>query len=120
MIRLVLGLVLSVTALPAAADGFAPVTDKAVFTDLVDGRDLRIGLYDLTINVLPDGSIAGRALGRDITGSWAWKDGFFCRDLRWGTRDIPYNCQLVEDLEGRILRFTTDQGRGQSADFRLR
>lgn len=40
--------------------------------------------------------------------------------MRWGQREIPYNCQLVEAQGDRVLRFTVDQGRGDSADFRLR
>lgn len=108
------------TALPAAAEGFQPVTDKTRFLDLVQNRELRIGLYDLSINVLPDGRIAGSALGWDITGEWAWKDGYFCREMDWSGTPISYNCQLVEAAGAEKLRFTVDQGKGDSATFRLR
>ena len=108
------------TALPAAAEGFQPITDKTRFLDLVQNRELRIGLYDLSINVLPDGSIAGSALGWDITGQWAWKDGYFCREMDWSGMEIDYNCQLVEVSADKSMRFTVDQGKGDSATFRLR
>jgi hypothetical protein len=106
--------------LPAAADGFEPVKDKDRFLNLVQNRELRIGLYDLSINVLPDGRIAGSALGWDITGEWAWKDGYFCRKMDWSGTPISYNCQLVEAQGAEKLRFTVDQGQGDSATFRLR
>jgi hypothetical protein len=113
-------LLVALATLPAAADGFQPVSDKSRFLDLVQNRELRIGLYDLSINVLADGRIAGSALGWDITGQWAWKDGYFCREMDWSGTPISYNCQLVEAQGAEKLRFTVDQGRGDSATFRLR
>ncbi|WP_309665254.1 dihydrodipicolinate reductase [Tabrizicola sp.] len=109
----------SVTA-PVAADDFAEVRDKSQFMSLVEGRDLRIGLYNLTLNVLPDGQITGRALGWDITGSWDWQDGYFCREMDWSGMEIDYNCQLVETRGGEVLRFTVDRGAGDSASFKVR
>jgi hypothetical protein len=116
------GLLLSalLMAAPAWAEDFAAVKDKTLFLNLVKDRELRIGMYGLTLKVLPDGRIEGSALGRDVTGKWSWKDGYFCREMLWGKREIPYNCQLVEAQGESIMRFTVDQGRGDSADFRLR
>jgi hypothetical protein len=108
------------TALPAAADGFQPVTEKARFLDLVENRQLRIGLYDLSLNLRPDGRIDGSAMGWKITGNWSWKDGYFCREMDWSGTPISYNCQLVEAEGAEKLRFTVDQGKGDSATFRLR
>ena len=108
------------SALPAAAEGFQTVTDESRFLDLVQNRELRIGLYDLSINVLADGRIAGSALGWDITGQWSWQDGYFCRVMDWSGTPISYNCQLVEAEGAEKMRFTVDQGRGDSATFRLR
>ena len=106
--------------LPAQAESFAPVTDKSTFLKLVQDRALRHGLLDLTLNVTPDGTIKGRAMGWEVTGSWHWKDGYFCREMDWEGYAIPYNCQLVETNDGRIVRFTVDRGTGDSAQFRLR
>jgi hypothetical protein len=105
---------------PVAADGFTPVKEKALFVDLVQDRELRIGLYDLSLNVLPDGRIDGSALGWKITGNWTWQDGYFCREMDWSGTPISYNCQLVEAAGAEKLRFTVDQGKGDSATFRLR
>jgi hypothetical protein len=120
MLRLFAALFVVATALPAAADAFEPVTEKDRFLDLVQNRELRIGLYNLSLNVLPDGRIAGSALGWDITGNWSWKDGYFCREMDWSGTAISYNCQLVEAEGAEKLRFTVDQGKGDSATFRLR
>lgn len=104
----------------AQANDFAPVRDKEAFLSLVKDKDLRIGLYNLTLKVTPDGKITGSALGWDISGNWKWEDGYFCRDMDWSGYAIPFNCQLVEERGGREVRFTVDKGKGNSASFRLR
>jgi hypothetical protein len=120
MLRSFALLLAMVTALPAAADSFVPVKEKDRFLDLVKDRELRIGVYNLSLNVMPDGRIAGSALGWDITGKWSWQDGYFCREMDWSGMEIDYNCQLVEANGVERLRFTVDQGKGDSATFRLR
>ena len=115
-----LALVALCVAPPVAANEYAAVREKAAFLTLVAGRDLRIGLYNLTLNLLADGRIEGSALGWDITGSWDWQDGYFCRELDWSGMPIPYDCQLVEERGGEVVRFTVDRGQGDSASFKLR
>ncbi|MFN6008153.1 MAG: dihydrodipicolinate reductase [Paracoccaceae bacterium] len=107
-------------AVPAAAESFEPVKEKTRFLDLIKDRELRIGLYNLSLNVLPDGSIDGSAMGWKITGSWSWKDGYFCREMDWSGMEIGFNCQLVEAEGAERMRFTVDQGKGDSATFKLR
>lgn len=111
---------ISLSAGPVRAETFAPIKDLPTFLQVVDGRDLRIALYNLTVNILPDGQVTGSALGWGITGTWRWDDGYFCRELDWSGYPIPDNCQLVEALGTDKLRFTTDQGAGDSATFKLR
>ncbi|MFP5478890.1 MAG: dihydrodipicolinate reductase [Alphaproteobacteria bacterium] len=120
MSRLLFILSLLATPALAAANDFEPVRDQGKFLDLVKDRVLRIGLYNLSINVLPDGSIKGSALGWEITGNWSWQDGYFCREMDWSGMEIEYNCQLVEAEGGERMRFTVDRGAGDSAVFRLR
>ncbi len=120
MLRLLLVLSLLAAPATASANGFEPVREKDRFLDLVKDRVLRIGLYNLSINVLPDGSIQGSALGWQITGSWSWQDGYFCREMDWSGTPIAYNCQLVEAQGAERMRFTVDRGAGNSATFRLR
>lgn len=94
------------------------VTDKGTFLSLVDGNSLKIRLYALSLDVLPNGTIKGSALGSKVTGNWTWQDGYFCRGMMWGERDIGYNCQLVTAAADRMT-FTTDKGAGDSATFRV-
>ena len=103
-------------AAPAKAD-FEKVTDRNQFLELVDGKTLSRPLVKL--RVAPDGRITGRGARWDVTGEWRWRDGFFCRDLYWGGDALGYNCQEVRP-NGNRIRFTSDQGQGDSADFRLR
>lgn len=103
-------------ASPAFAD-LARITDRTAFVSTVQGRELsRLGV---SLNVASNGTITGRALGRDVTGSWSWEGGMFCRTLDAGDRSFPRNCQVVSADAGNI-RFHADQGTGDIADFRIR
>ncbi len=103
-------------AAPALAD-LTRVSDRGTFLSYVQGRELtRLGV---SLLVSPDGSISGRALGRDVTGTWSWEGGMFCRTLDAGDRQFGRNCQVVSAEPGAI-RFHADQGTGDIADFRIR
>lgn len=102
-------------ASPAAA--FERIVDPTDFTQTVTGRDLT--RFGIRLQVTPEGEIQGRGFGYPVTGEWRWQDGFFCRDMDWGGTDIGYNCQAVL-RNGNTLRFISDQGQGDYADFRLR
>ena len=119
MKNIALSLTLALGATPALADGFVPVSDQGTFLSLVEGKELRNRLYGVRLNVLENGRLQGAAVGWDISGSWSWQDGYFCREMDWGGEPIPYNCQLVEANGEEVLRFTVDQGAGDSASFRL-
>jgi hypothetical protein len=120
MIRfLVTSAVAGLMAVPALAD-FVPVNDKASFLAMLEGRELRLGVFQIAIQITPDGQINGSALGWDMTGTWAWEDGYFCREIDWSGKVIPYNCQLVEVQGTDRMRFTVDRGAGDDATFNLR
>ena len=121
MKRLLVGLGLALlAALPARAEDFAPVRDKGQFLSLVEGRELRMNLFRIRIEVRGDGRIEGSALGWDLSGDWAWRDGYFCRKMDWSGYPIPLNCLLVEAKGAEAVRFTVDRGAGDSALFKLR
>ncbi len=104
----------------AQAETYAPVRDREEFISIVSGKTLELPLLRIRLEVRPDGRIEGSALGWEVTGSWNWQDGYFCRDMDWSGTPIPHNCQLVETKGGQQLRFTVDRGEGDSASFRLR
>ena len=107
---------LTISSAPVAAE-FARVTDERQFRQIVQGRELTYPLVRL--QVTPDGRIVGKGAGREVSGQWDWENGLFCRDLYWGQRELGYNCQTVE-VRGNTVRFTSDEGQGDHADFRLR
>lgn len=100
----------------AAQAEFAKINTQADFVRLIEGKTLKRPFVELTVS--PDGRIGGMGLRWEVTGAWSWQDGFFCRSLFWGGDDLGYNCQEVR-ASGERLRFTSDQGDGQSAVFRL-
>ena len=93
------------------------VSSRSDFEDLVINKKLERFL--ISLSVTKDGKIKGSAAARSVTGDWDWVEGFFCRYMLWGAREIKYNCQKVT-FDGRRLRFISDQGKGQSASFALR
>ena len=93
------------------------VSSRSNFEDLVINK--RLERFLISLSVTKAGKIEGSAAARSVTGDWDWVDGFFCRSMLWGARDIKYNCQKVT-FDGRRLRFISDQGKGQSASFALR
>jgi len=105
---------------PVSANEYVTVRDESAFLTLMDGRELRLGMLGITLEVRADGVIEGSASGWPVSGAWSWQDGFFCREMDWGGTTIPYNCQLVEVRGQDEIRFTVDQGTGQSAAFNLR
>lgn len=103
-------------ATPALSE-FNRISDKGDFVSLINGKALtRMGI---TLKVLPEGKIEGRAFGRPVTGAWRWNGGLFCRDLYFGQTDLGPNCQVVQK-KGDTLRFIADEGKGDYADLRLK
>ncbi len=119
MRRLFVALLSVTLCLPLAvvADGFARVDQRDTFVSLIEGRDLT--RFGIKLKVTTDGQIVGRAFGRSVTGAWRWQSGYFCRDLYWGKQDLGPNCQAVK-VQGRTVRFISDQGTGQFADLVLK
>ena len=69
------------------------ITNRSDFENLVIEKKLKRFLISLSVG--SDGKIKGSAAGRNVTGDWDWIDGFFCRTLLWGKRELKYNCQQV-------------------------
>ena len=58
-------LLLLLAATPASAEPFARITDRGAFLALVAEKELRLGLFDISLRLSPDGrSAARRSAGR--------------------------------------------------------
>ncbi|KIN74758.1 hypothetical protein [Sulfitobacter guttiformis] len=105
-----------IAATPAVAE-LAKIETASEFKTLIGGKTLTRPLIKMAVST--GGAIEGQGAAWPISGSWTWKDGFFCRSLEWGGDDLGYNCMEVK-ASGSKIRFTADQGAGDSADFSLR
>jgi hypothetical protein len=108
---------LATLASPAMSDGYARVTDRGAFVNLVGGKSLTSLGVKLTVS--PSGSIGGSAFGSNVSGTWTWNSGYFCRTMKAGDRVFARNCQLVQQ-NGNRLRFIADKGTGDTAVLRIR
>lgn len=117
MITALVGAFLAALTATSASAEFAKVSNEREFKEIVSGKTLTRPLVRLEVS--PAGKISGIGLTWEVTGNWSWRDGYFCRDLYWGGSDLGYNCQEVTVNDGRI-RFTSDRGTGDYADFRLK
>lgn len=93
------------------------IKDKNTFIAAVKDKTLKRPL--IRLEVTEDGKITGRAAMLSVTGQWSWENSYFCRDLFWGSRNLGYNCQQVS-RSGKKIRFTSDKGEGDFADFTVK
>ena len=96
---------------------FAKINSASEFKRIVSGKTLTRPLIKLQVS--PAGEISGTGARWEVRGNWTWRDGYFCRELYWGKDALGYNCQEVR-VKGGKIRFTSDRGAGDFADFRLR
>lgn len=104
-------------ATQAAAD-FDKIERVEEFLSVVQGKELKRPFVNLEVR--EGGEITGTGAAWPVTGNWSWENGYFCRDLFWGGDPLGYNCQQVDVREDGRIRFTSDRGAGDSAEFRLR
>ena len=95
---------------------YLAIKDKNTFIAAVKDKTLKRPL--IRLEVTEDGKITGRSR-LSVTGQWTWENSYFCRDLFWGSRNLGYNCQQVS-RSGKKIRFTSDKGEGDFADFTVK
>jgi hypothetical protein len=95
------------------------ILDRSTLLDMVSQKVLILRLFGIKLKIMEDGRIEGKAMGRDVVGDWEWQDGFFCRSMFWGERDIGYNCQEVS-INNKKIKFISDRGLGASAKFLIK
>ena len=111
------GLFATLLLATSASAEFAKVNHQSEFVSLISGKTLSRPFVKLQVS--PDGWISGRVVRWDLTCTWTWENGYFCRDLYWGGDALGYNCQEVKATPNGRIRFTSDKGKGDSAAFRL-
>ena len=100
-----------------ASSEYLVIKDKNAFIAEIKDKTLKRPL--IRLEVTEDGKINGRAAMLNVTGQWTWENNYFCRDLFWGSRNLGYNCQQVSS-NGKKIRFTSDKGEGDFADFTVK
>lgn len=100
-----------------ARSEYLVIKDKNTFIATIKDKTLKRPL--IRLEVTEDGKITGRAAMLSVTGQWTWEKSYFCRDLFWGSRNLGYNCQQVS-RSGKKIRFTSDKGEGDFADFTVK
>lgn len=112
-----LGALAAVFSASSAFAEFSKIDDESQFVALVSGKALKRPFVKLEVS--PEGQISGYGAAWPVTGEWVWTDGYFCRDLFWGGDPLGYNCQEVA-ASGDRIKFTSDKGNGDAAEFSLR
>ena len=100
-----------------ARSEYLVIKDKNTFIATIKDKTLKRPL--IRLEVTEDGKITGRAAMLSVAGQWTWENSYFCRDLFWGSRNLGYNCQQVS-RSGKKIRFTSDKGEGDFADFTVK
>ena len=104
------------TVTEEAGDGFTRVTDTATFEAVVVGRNLN-NVQDapsVFFRLNADGSMSGDVGRGALAGTWAFRDGYWCRTWTAGLKETSLNsenCQLVELGEGTVA-LSRDKGEG--------
>ncbi|MGH1414246.1 MAG: hypothetical protein ACRBB0_12195 [Pelagimonas sp.] len=102
-------LALAIGAGPALAEGFTPISTIDSFQALAIGKTLYLG--ETTATVHTGGTMTVVFKGKEISGTWEWQDGYFCRVL--ASYSTKADCQLWEH-DGHDFRITRDKGAGQA------
>jgi len=106
-----------------AGDGFTRVADAATFQTAVVGKDLN-NVDDPTsvyfrLNV--DGTMSGDVGRGALAGTWAFRDGYWCRTWTAGLKETSLNsedCQLVELGAGQVA-LTRERGAGNRGIYNI-
>lgn len=60
-----------------------------------------------------DGRISGRIGNSLLTGTWHWRDRYFCRTAELDGENLGLDCEIIEML-GNQMRYTRDEGNGDT------
>lgn len=102
---------------PAMAASFKRIKSAEDFNSKVVGQKLtsEAGFFIIEAS----GKISGELNKHKAVGAWKWNQGFWCRTIKIGARDLGSNCQTIEVTQDQV-KFTRDQGKGDETIFNLK
>lgn len=112
--RVMLLVGLGCAAAPASSE---EIKSKQEFLKMV--ADKRLVQGETWVKILKDGTVEGKGPeAGTISGSWEWKEQYYCRDLVIDDVPLPHDCQEVV-LEGDTVSFRHRDGSGISVSWKI-
>ncbi|WP_421704360.1 hypothetical protein [Aliiroseovarius sp.] len=106
---------IALIAAPALAEPVV-LTDEAAFRAYAVDRPMGFGIGDQVIHA--DGTVTGEVYGPGkFTGTWAWREGFYCRVLDMGGEVTPEDCMVVQKVDEETMRMVRERGEGRTYEF---
>ncbi len=94
------------------------IENKAKFMNLIVDKKLVQGETWVTIH--KDGTVEGKGpKGGSISGTWEWKDRYYCRRIVIVGEVMPHDCQLVSIADDTVT-FTHKDGAGVSVRWTIK
>ena len=100
----------------AADSGKKRITTEKEFRTIVAGKKLT-SKAGYSINH-KDGNITGNFRDRELTGTWTWEDGYFCRSVMLGNKDLPDDCQVIT-VSGDKVTYIRNRGEGKGLTYQI-
>ena len=91
------------------ANGFTPITERAEFVSLIEGKKFRGDGNWWTIS--GDGQMFGNFKKGRLEGTWEWRDGAWCRTYELAGKTKEENCQNIA-VKGKQVMFIKDRAEG--------
>lgn len=106
--------------LAGCVDTSLPVTKGRISTEdqfLATVAGKTISNSDTTISIKHNGTITGVTHGNEISGTWEWRDGFWCRTIT-EPAVTPEDCQVWEITQSQLV-ITREKGAGEVLRYAL-
>ena len=96
----------------ASDTGWQRIETNELFVVAIADKTLLGDGMEFTIH--SDGRITGTVDGLQLSGSWYWSEGYFCRFAELDGEDLGLDCEVIEQ-SGNQMRYTRQKGEGTSS-----
>lgn len=98
----------------AAAGDFKRIKTEAEYREKIAGDKFVSGKDHVVIK--ENGKMSGKFGGKKLVGAWNWQQGYWCRTIRVGGKDLGSDCQVVmaSDTQMYLIR---KQGKGDKSQL---